>query len=199
MKTMKSNITELVEKARSGHDSSMNQLVDYFHKDIYRFIYYRTRSQVLAEDLTQDVFFKMFKNIKRLKDITKFKSWLYSIAVNRIKDHYRKKRVLEFFGASTDVDEMFQSEQSQDNPGTDLMNKEFMLNFSKLLKNLTQLEQEVFVLKCVEQFKIKEIAQTLNKSESTVKTYLYRAFKKLKQNNEFSELLTEVDYVSSLN
>jgi len=61
------HIPALVEKARAGSRIAFEQLVDLFQEDIFRTVYYRTRSRMDAEDLTQDIFIKAFKNLSGLK------------------------------------------------------------------------------------------------------------------------------------
>ncbi|MFW6243877.1 MAG: sigma-70 family RNA polymerase sigma factor, partial [Desulfovibrionales bacterium] len=72
-----------VRRARSGERSAFERLVEWYQERVYRLVYYRIRSQADAQELTQDVFLKAYKNLPRLKEDGKFKSWLFSIAVNR--------------------------------------------------------------------------------------------------------------------
>ena len=90
-------ILNLVNRAISGDHASLEDLIGLFHKKIFCMVYYRTGSRMDAEDLTQEIFLKMSKALGRLKNPALFKAWLYRIAVNRIKDYYRKKRLLSFF------------------------------------------------------------------------------------------------------
>ena len=98
-------IVQLVTAARKGSREAFNRLVDRFQGDIFRMVYYRTRSRSDAEDLTQEIFLKAFRNLPRLKRDDRFKSWLYSIAVNRIRDYYRKTRLLSLFTGSPQTDD----------------------------------------------------------------------------------------------
>ena len=61
-------------------------------------VFYRTHSRMDAEDLTQDVMLKAYRHIARLKSPEVFRSWLYRIAVNRVKDYYRRKKFKSLFG-----------------------------------------------------------------------------------------------------
>ncbi len=96
-----SHVTFLVEKARGGSRTAFNELVDLFQKDIFRMVFYRTLSRMDAENLTQDIFIQAFKNLSRLKTPDWFRSWLFSISLNRIRDFHRKKRFMTLFGFST--------------------------------------------------------------------------------------------------
>ena len=60
-------------------------------------VFYRIRSRVDAEDITQDVFLKAFQKISSVKEAAKFRGWLFSIALNRIRDFQRKKRFRSLF------------------------------------------------------------------------------------------------------
>ena len=51
-----------------------------------------------AEDLTQEIFIQAFKNLSKLKAPDRFRSWLFSIALNRVRDFFRKQRVRRVFG-----------------------------------------------------------------------------------------------------
>ena len=87
-------IATLAEKARDGNRVSFQELVGIFQEDIYRLAYYRTFSQMDAEDLTQDVFEQAYKKMNSLQDPQRFRAWLYSIAVNRCNDFLRKRKYL---------------------------------------------------------------------------------------------------------
>ena len=82
----------LVNQAREGNRSAFSQLADQFYKEIFRMVFYRVRSRIDAEDITQDVFLKAYQKISSLKEAAKFRGWLFSITLNRIRDFQRKKR-----------------------------------------------------------------------------------------------------------
>jgi len=183
-------VAELAEKARAGDRASLEQLVNHFHEEIFRMVYYRTRSRMDAEDLTQEIFMRMSKNLPGLKDAGRIRPWLYSIALNRVRDFHRKKRILSFFGTTTELDAVAQATAgSSNNPGDNVIQKEFQLQFHRFTEGLSRWEREVFMLRFVNHLRIREIAEALKKSESTIKTHLYRALKKFRENPEFRDLL----------
>ncbi len=183
-------IFDLVEKAKAGNKASLNQLVDLFHKDIFRMVYYRTCSQMDAEDLTQDIFMQMVKRLPSVKDPGLFKSWLFKIAINRVRDFYRKKRIPAFFVAAAETDDKrLRNIEPNNTPANHLMQKEFWKQFYRFTGRLSRMEREVFILRFVDHLGIREITEALKKNESTVKTHLYRALKKFRQAPEFQELL----------
>lgn len=172
-------LSSIVESAKSGNRSSMEALAGFFYNKIFRMVYYRNVSRMDAEDLTQDIFIAMSKNIYQLKDTTRFKAWLYRIALNRIKDFHRKKSFLSFFALKPTEDT--ESLEGSHNALDDVMKKEFWLQFHGLTRQMSKKEREVFILRYVDQLGIRELAETLKKNESTVKTHLYRALKKFKK------------------
>lgn len=189
-----SPVTSLVEKARAGSIAAFEQLVDLHQEKIFRMTYYRTRSLMDAEDLTQEIFMQAMKNLSQLKKSERFQAWLFSIAVNRVRDFQRKKRLLSFFGTINEVDEFDHPDTNTHNHADaleQLIRRDFWKQIVLLLNKLSRWEREVFTLRFMDDLRIVEIAQVLNKSESTVKTHLYRAVKKFKDEHGLLRLLEE--------
>lgn len=185
----------LVEKARDGNRAAFNQLIDRFQEAVFRMVYYRTRSHVDAEDLTQDIFVKAYQHISRIRETDRFRSWLFSIALNRVRDFHRKKRFRGLFKASdNNIDPEFPDMQTRDKPEAldHVLKAEFWQQIGLILNKLSGMEREVFILRFMDQLNIREISQTLKKSESTVKTHLYRALAKFKKESSLRRFLQEV-------
>lgn len=190
-----SQIEDAVNRAREGDRAAFGYLVSLYHEDIFRMVYFRVRSEVDAEDLTQDIFIQAFKGVKRLKDVDRFRPWLFSIAINRVRDFYRKRRLLFFVGTPEESDALHAGNQEKNSDPEALRNvekKDFWNQIGGFLKKLSRLEKEVFILRFLDQLTLKEIAQTLGKGESTVKTHLYRALKKFKKEPGIKALVGEI-------
>jgi RNA polymerase sigma-70 factor (ECF subfamily) len=188
-------LVSLVNRAREGNRSAFTQLADRFHQDIFRTVFYRIRSRVDAEDITQDVFLKAFQKIASIKDAAKFRGWLFSITLNRIRDFQRKKRFRSLFKKEDENIESHPIEKSDsDQPQAleQVMRKDFWRQIGLILKKLPTMEREVFLLRFFDHLSIKEIAGVLKKSESTIKTHLYRALAKFKKEPAMRRLLNEV-------
>jgi RNA polymerase sigma-70 factor (ECF subfamily) len=187
-------LASLVEEARAGSRRAFEQLMGLFQEDIFRMTYYRTRSSMDAEDLTQEVFTQAYKNISRLKAVDRFRSWLFQIAMNRIRDFNRKRRFRNLFGAFGDTRETAEKPaEAGDQPEAldNLMAKDFWKQIELFLNKLSRMEREVFSLRFMDHLSIKEISQTLGKSESTVKTHLYRSISKFRADHSMHQLLQE--------
>lgn len=195
-KEMILEIAELVEKARSGNRFSFQELVSMFQEDIYRLAYYRTFSQMDAEDLTQEVFEQAYRKIDSLHDPQRFRAWLYSIAVNRCNDFLRKRKYLALLQMRKSQEQELEMEKDR-NTGSSydekIEKKKFWQQVRSMLKKLPAMEREVFTLRFMDHLNINEIAAILGKNESTVKTHLYRALTKIRANSEFFK-----DYKESL-
>jgi len=184
----KESVSHLVQEARLGNRECLETLVRRFHTDIFRLVYYRTGSRVEAEDLTQDTFLEMSRSLVHLRDPDSFKAWLYRIALNKVRDFHRKKRLrLLFFREN--VEEEMEFESKQGNPMDHVTAREFWGQFHTMTRTMSPKEKEVFMLRFVDQLGIREIAEAMKKNESTVKTHLYRALKKFKGAPGFRALL----------
>ena len=192
----KSQTVILAEMAVAGNPNAFDQLADLYYNTIYKMVYYRIRSGMDAEDVTQDIFIQVLKNIKNLKDFSLFKSWLFSIAVNKVRDFQRKKRFTSFFGVLSDKNTESEQENeyetgAESGPLESVIRQNFWKQFEAILNRLSYLEKEVFLLRFIDQLGIKEISMALKKNESTVKTHLYRALKKIRDDGSVKELLKE--------
>ena len=188
-------LVPLVNQAKAGNRSALAQLADRFHEDIFRMVFYRIRSKVDAEDITQDVFLKAFQKISSVKDAAKFRGWLFSITLNRVRDFQRKKRFRSLFKTEDENIESHPTERSNsDHPEAleQVMRKDFWRQIGLILKKLPKMEREVFLLRFFDHLSLNEIAGVLNKNESTIKTHLYRALAKFKKEPAMRRLLNEV-------
>ena len=191
MATEKNNIAlkvaALAEKARDGNRISFQELVSIFQEDIHRLVYYRTYSQMDAEDITQEVFVQAYRKLKSLNDTQRFRPWLYSIAVNRCNDFLRKRKLLSLlqFKSAREQEFMETGKGMSNNYNETIAKKRFWKQVRSLLDKLSAMEREVFTLRFMDHRNINEIAAILDKNESTVKTHLYRALNKVRKDSVF--------------
>jgi RNA polymerase sigma-70 factor (ECF subfamily) len=178
--------------AKSGNKDAFGKLADLYYGDIFRMIYYRTQNRMDAEDLTQEVFLKAFRGLDNLTTANKFKGWLFRVAVNRVHDFHRRKKMMNLFKTNKRdaIDTPANATQGAANdPLETLLQKRFQQETRLFLSRLSKMEREVFLLRFFDHLRIPEIAAVLKKSESTVKTFLYRALAKFKKDEAFQEFL----------
>ena len=181
-----------VKRAKNGSREAFEQLANRYYGDIFRMIYYRTQRRMDAEDLAQDVFLKAYKSLSGLTDEDRFKGWLFRIAVNRVRDFYRRKKFSHLFRniSNEEVDAHVDTHaQAGSGPLETLIRKQFFQESEMFLSRLSTMEKDVFVLRFINQLRINEIAIALRKGESTIKTHLYRALSKFKRDRAFQDFL----------
>lgn len=182
----------LAKKARSGSRTAFHQLVHLYQGAVFRMVYIRVRSQMDAEDLTQDIFLQAFNRLHRLKEAEKFRSWLFRIALNRVRDFHRRKLFRAMFKAPSDDDASIACELATDDDcemPEHLAKKDFWNRIQKTLNQLSRMERDVFLLRFFDNLSIVEITKAMGKKESTIKTHLYRALKKFRKDSSIQALL----------
>ncbi len=168
----------LIKKAQRGEVEAFGTLYDEYLTPIYSFVLLRVRHKSDAEDITQQVFLSAWKNIERyeLRDNIPFSSWLYRIARNAVIDHYRTQR------EHVDIESL--SEQlSADVPELEqILDDTFQLQeVKRALNALGADEQDVLIMRFINELSSKEVADVLDKSEGAVRVVQHRALKKLKR------------------
>lgn len=190
----------LIRKARRGDRYAFHCLVDRHQLGIFRMVYYRTRSKMDAEDLTQDIFLKAYQGLPRLKSVRRFRGWLYRIALNRVRDHYRKEKLRSLFRLRS-LEEEFQEPMGESGLDTGplqaALRRDFWRQMERITEKLSKKEREVFMLRFFDQLTIEEIAGVLDRGPSTVKTHLYRAIHKVKADKALIEMIEEFGHVKS--
>ncbi len=166
---------ETLTKAQAGSEAALADLYNHYFERIYKFIYYRVSHKETAEDLTEDVFVKLFRNLRNLEQSAAFEGWLFQIARNQVIDYYRSKR------AVVPLEEIENTLEYETNI-VDLVNLQTQQTvFIKLLKELSPEQQQVIKLKFLEDIDNTAIAQLLNKSEGSIRVIQHRAIAKLKE------------------
>ncbi len=87
---------QLITNYLSGNDDSLEFLIKKYLKHIYNYVYRNIGNSADAEDITQETFLKVWKNIKKFDREKNFKPWIFQIAKNTIIDFSRKKKLVSF-------------------------------------------------------------------------------------------------------
>jgi RNA polymerase sigma-70 factor (ECF subfamily) len=168
---------DLVEKAKKGESEAFGLLYDRHFDSIYRFVFLKTGSRADAEDISHQVFLSAWQKIENYKfQGFPFSSWLYKIALNAVIDHWRtKKPNIGIHLVREDYLSELPEFQNQVDQKFDL----------KLVKNaIAKLEpdqQNVIIMKFVDELSNKEIADALGKSEGAIRVIQHRALRQLKK------------------
>jgi RNA polymerase sigma-70 factor (ECF subfamily) len=181
-KTVSDDDTELVRAINAGHAERFQELVRRYEQKLYNFGRRMCRNESDAEDLVQDTFLNVFRYLKDFRYETKFKNWLYRVAVNTsLKKRRRSKFAPE---PELSVEELAHPEEAEAldqvpewarMPLEQLLNEELLETLNQAIWSLPEKYRVVMILRDVEEFSTEETAQILNLSPSNVKVRLHRA------------------------
>ena len=176
---LKEEIRQLIKKAQSGDTGAFHELVKLHDERVMILAYQLTHNEQDAEDLYQQVFIKAYKNIHNFRFESQFYTWLYRITVNTSYNFKRKQARLKLYEPGNE-DSSGYLNWIVDSSDNNRSSKEIMNAVKSAMTILPQKQRTVFILKHLENLKIKDIAKIIDISEGTVKRYLFRAMEKLR-------------------
>jgi RNA polymerase sigma-70 factor (ECF subfamily) len=174
---LESTDAELVEKCRSGDREAWEIIVRRRHSRIYNLAYRFTGRFDEAEDLTQEVFLKVYRTLHSYRpESGALETWIVRVARNHFIDHYRKyKTERTHTGALEDHHEGAVSPTVRvETPGQALDRKETVDRVHRLLALLPEDQREAVVLRDLEELTYEEIADLLELPIGTVKSRINR-------------------------
>ena len=181
---MEKNDQQLIVDFLAGSDASFEILVDRYLKVIYNFLYHLTGGdKMLADDLTQETFLKVWKNIKRFDLEKNFKTWLFVIAKNSAKDAWKKKKAIPFvlFENSDGYNKLDEIVENKALPDEILERVESSEELEKKMEKLSPRYKKLLFLRYKDDLSLSEIAQLFNVPYNTVKSQHQRALLELKK------------------
>ena len=176
----------LMQRVVLGEKEAFAEVYDFYVVKIFRFVYLKTNSKEVAEDITSEVFMKCWKHIKALQDKPKegisdaqaIGPLLYTIARNTVIDYYRKKHE-DHIGISEEMKDKIADKRQ--NISEKLIIKQEVEYIINVIKELRDEYQEVLLLKFVEDLPNGEISQITGKSEGSTRVLIHRALKSLEK------------------
>ena len=157
-------------------DTVVERLIEQYGQEVYKIAYFYMKETQLAEDVFQEVFYKVIKNYHKFNHQSSEKTWLIRITINTCKDMLRTswiKRVTTF-GVLQD------SENEYEKP-YDIEKKETNKELYELIQRLPQKYKEILLLFYYKDLTYEEISEILEIPEGTVRSRLSRAREKLKK------------------
>ena len=178
---MKANDFSLIQRTLEGDQSAFTELVNKYQKWVHTLVWRKIGDFHIAEELTQDVFLKVYKKLSTLKPTDHFPGWLYVIASRHCIAWYRKKQL-----PTTSLDTMPTSELEElyylqhASSHSEQISLERQREVVKhLLRKLPESERTVVTLHYLAEMSCEEISEFLGVSPNTVKSRLHRARKRL--------------------
>lgn len=169
---------QLVELAKTNSDA-FAQLYDFYFPRVYAFVMAKIGSKDAAEDIVSDIFMKLVENLPKYHDRgLPFSAWLFAVARNVLFDYYAKCKKQEILPMDEGMDIKDENEESA--PAKVASKNELKEKVRTVMHKLPERELSILQMKFFSGLTNREIAATLNLSESNVGIILFRVLKKIK-------------------
>lgn len=168
---------QLVQFMAQGNQAAFEAFVYRYHGLLLGYLERMLQDHKKAEDLVQEVFIRLIRQLQQNKPPDKIKPWLYRVALNLCRDYWKsvsyrseqyQAELPEQLDFQQSVIEIYEHQETR---------KEVL----RLLRSLPQIQREIIILRFFQDLKLQEIADVLHLNLSTTKTHLYKALKRLKQ------------------
>jgi RNA polymerase sigma factor (sigma-70 family) len=163
----------LLTQALQGNRDAFGDLYEMYMDEVYRYIYYRVSSEVDAEDLTELVFLKVWENLQTFEQKVSFRAWLLRFARNTVIDHYRTRKT------HVALDEYVASASGHEQPEEKVRTQETAAKLMRAISKLSQLQQDVIILRFANGYSAMETAQILDRDVGTIRVLQHRALKSM--------------------
>ena len=163
-------------------DQQIELIMDQYGEEIKRLAYTYVKDHSTAEDITQEIFISVYLKLNSFAGRSSVKTWIYSIAINKCKDHLRSWHVRKISVQENIKEFLRTNRHGPDHETIDKMDSE------QIVDQVLQLSikyREVILFYYYKNLSIKEVSAILGISDSTVKVRLHRGREKLKKPLEF--------------
>ena len=169
---------ELIELFQNGDDSAFNHLVLRYQERVYWVARRFVNDHDGADDVTQEVFCKVYESLGEFRGDSSVYTWLYRITVNIALNSLRRQKVREFFR----IDEMFDvKDENTVGPDEALEQVEQKELIEEAIARLPEKQKSVFVLRYYEELPYEEISKVLKTSVGGLKANYFHAVKKIQE------------------
>ncbi len=166
----------LVKRAVAGDDRAFTAIMRKYKSPLYGFAYRYVNDPDDAEDIVQDTFIAMHRNLSRFKPAYKFSTWAFQIAKNKCRDLGRKRKTRSFMQRVTPFMETKLTEvQSDENPEDSIDAKRKLNDLVAKIAQLPENLKAPLIMCTLEDMSHKQAAEVLGISPKAVETRIYRA------------------------
>ena len=163
------------------------QAIDQHRHRILSFAHYSLRVREDAEDVTQEVFIKLWQHWQKI-DHEKLGAWLMRVAHNSVIDHVRKQRPQQ---ANLDHYAEVEDQVGKESDANQFDQQHFKSQLQNAIKSLEDPFRSIVIMRDIQGMSYEEIQGSLELSASQVKVYLHRARRKLRENSKLRQLFEE--------
>lgn len=177
--------TTLIQTAKNGDMNAFEELILQHERIVYNIALRMLSNPEDAKDISQEVFIKVYKNLKKFDNKSSFSTWIYRICVNTCIDSIRKKKGKE----TLSIDEKYEGEENtmdkqmadpSPSPEESMIHKEYHMDIQNAINLLSEEHKTILTLRDLEGFSYSEITELTDSSLGTVKSRLSRARLQLK-------------------
>ena len=165
--------SDLVRKAQDGDVEAFETLVEAYKAMVYSVAYQIAANADDAEDIYQESFIKLYRNIRAYSSIHKFKTWLFRLVTNTAIDHLRKQKKSRRLSLETRLPDRSQASDS-----------DLKLTLDQILSTVSPKQRMAFVLRDLQGFPLSEVAQILRCSGVTARVHLHNARTRIRRSLE---------------
>ena len=162
----------MIKQFLRGDQSAFDELVLRHQAKVRMFIFNATKNEADTDDLAQDVFLKIYKQLHRFRGDSSFTTWIYRISSNMITDHFRRRK----FRDHLPLGQVPEPVDTAEIPGN-WDQRGWLLS---RLPRLTKTEHQVVILHSLQDLPMATVAEIIGTSQNVVKVSYHRAKKKLK-------------------
>ena len=171
------NDNELLSNYINGDNTAFNALVHKYHDEVYRFVRKRVPSHDDAQDICQNAFINLSLYVEQFSGRSKFRAWLYQIAINQYRNHYRGiRRQRTLMDALENVDAF-----SEDVNFHSISNREELALLRNAISKLPNKQRMVLQLRLYLNYSYAVIAETIGCAEGTAKAHHHQAVANLRK------------------
>ena len=173
----------LIKRAQEGDKMAFQEIMKVHGQKMLGLAYKFTKNHQDAEDLYQETFLKIYKNLQTFRFESEFSTWAYRVLANLAYNSFRKQKsnqIADLDDGDRDMWETIPGDK-MDNADTEIYSESLREQIYSAITQLSQKQKTVFIMKYYEGKKIKDIAGVLGTTEGTIKKYLFRAIQKMRQ------------------
>jgi len=162
---------QIILNILSGSKNSFSQLLEKYGEKVRNLVFFITNDKASVDDLTQDIFLKVYESLRGFQNKSSFYTWLYKITVNKCRDEIRKKKYRKFIP----VDSFLNHQNEKLFMHDEYKNIENSMLVKEALDKLKYDHKEILILKEMNDLSYQEISEILNCEIGTVKSRISRA------------------------
>jgi RNA polymerase sigma-70 factor, ECF subfamily len=169
--------TEIISRVLNGDHQAYALLVEEYKSPIYNLAYRMTGNLEDADDLTQEIFIRAYKNLWRFDLKKRFYTWLYTISTNLIRNHLKKVKNEKLFDWKIDIENI--ADKKDNSAESDIIAAEKMYSIESALMALEFELRTMIIMKYQQELSFEDIVVITGKTISAVKMKIYRGLEKL--------------------